>query len=48
MFPFFSEKKDYSCVWWNTLVIPVLEKLRQEDVCEFKTGLGYIVSSGPA
>jgi hypothetical protein len=31
-------------VWWNTPVIPVLRKLRQED-CEFQASLGYIVKT---
>jgi hypothetical protein len=34
-------------VWWVTLVIPVLQKLRQEG-SEFEDTLGYIASSRSA
>ena len=29
-------------------LIPVLQRQRQADICEFKASLGYIVSSRPA
>jgi hypothetical protein len=33
-------------VWWNTIVIPALERLRQKD-CMFKASLGYMVRHFP-
>jgi hypothetical protein len=33
-------------VWWHIPIIPALGKQRQEDY-EFKTLLGYLVSSRP-
>jgi hypothetical protein len=34
-------------VWWDTPVIPVLKRLRQQD-CEFEFSLHYIATSRPA
>jgi hypothetical protein len=33
-------------VWYSTLVIPALRRLRQEDG-KFQTSLGYITKSSP-
>lgn len=33
--------------WWHTPVIPVLERLKQKNHCEFEDVLGYIMSSRP-
>lgn len=30
---------------WLTLIIPTLERIRQEDCYEFKASLSYLVSS---
>ena len=32
-------------VWWGTSLIPAPWRLRQGDLCEVETSLGYVVSS---
>jgi hypothetical protein len=44
----FSVYKKLICqVWWHTLIIPPLRRLRQQD-CEFEARLGYVGNSGSA
>lgn len=33
-------------MWWNVPVIPALEKLTQEDYCEFEASQNYTARSG--
>jgi hypothetical protein len=41
----YHHRKDSLCqVWWCTTVIPILRRLKQEDMEEFETSVGYIVS----
>jgi hypothetical protein len=39
-----NNKKIETQLWWCTLVIPALKKLRQEDQ-KYEASLGHIVSS---
>jgi hypothetical protein len=34
--------------WWQTLLVPAFERLRQTDLCEFEARLKYKVSSRTA
>jgi hypothetical protein len=36
-----------SRVWWYTLSIPGLKRLRQVELCEFQASLVYIVTPMP-
>lgn len=42
-----ENSRDQSCVWWHVPAIPALGKQRQEDHCNLKAAMGYIVSSWP-
>lgn len=44
MIPKTLDTTDLHQSWWPMLVIPAFRNLKQEG-CEFKAGLGYIVSS---